>query len=351
MVVRHRDLAVFIVGSRADLRNFQDKPLRALITTLSLCSDTKVFEKDFPVSEISDYCDRENHVTWVDVSDPTSEDFLQLAEEFNFHPLSIEDVQQEHQRPKIEEYENYYFLVVYEAQLRTDDALELRELNIFLGKNYIVTVHSQPIGHIQTAQKLWKEWINYESKGAGLAAYLLIDAVVDDYLPLLDSISDRIETVEDHIFGVFKPEAIQDIFYSKKQLLYLRRAVSPLREVFNTLLRRELALFDQRTYLYFQDVFDHVLRVTDTIDTLREMIGSTMDAYLSVSGNRMNLIMKRLTSVSTILMSVTLVASIYGMNFGIMPELGWKYGYIFALTLMLGVGVGLFTFLRKTKWL
>jgi len=134
-------------------------------------------------------------------------------------------------------------------------------------------------------------------------------------------------------------------------LLYLRRAVTPLRDVFNTLLRREQPIFPRDTHLYFQDVYDHLIRVADTIDTLRDMLSSTMDAYLSVSGNRMNKIMKRLTSISTILMSVTLIAGIYGMNFVFMPELRWRYGYVGALTSMVAVGVALYVYLKKVDWL
>lgn len=322
-----------------------------MIKTLSLCTTDKTFTKDFPVAEISDQCALADRIVWVDVSDPTGEDFSHLADEFHFHPLSIEDVRQEHQRPKIEEYPGYYFLVVYEAELRPEGALELRELSIFLGKNFVVTVHSQPIKAIGVAERQWRDWPEHGLEGSGLIAYLLIDAVVDDYLPLLDQVSDRIEDVEDHIFRKFSAEAIQEIFYSKKQLIYLRRAVAPLRDIFNRLMRREIPIFTDRTYLYFQDVFDHVLRVTDTVDTLREMLSSTMDAYLSISGNRMNLIMKRLTSISTILMSVTLISSIYGMNFMIMPETEWKYGYVFALSIMLVIGMVLFVFLRRTRWL
>ena len=231
------------------------------------------------------------------------------------------------------------------------DELELRELNIFLGPNYLVTVHSRPIRAVETAGRLWREWSDRAEHGAGLLAYLLIDSVVDDYLPLLDVLSERMDDLEDQIFGDFKPETIQEIFRVKKQLLFLRRTVTPLRDVFNTLLRREQPVFRRETHVYFQDVYDHLIRVADTIDTLRDMLSSTMDAYLSVSGNRMNMIMKRLTSVSTILMSVTLVAGIYGMNFDFMPELKWQFGYVFALLSMVGVGLGLYTYLKKANWL
>jgi magnesium transporter len=323
-----------------------------MITTVCLNSTTKTFTENCIAADISELRVVEGNVVWADVSDPTSHDFEELAEEFGFHHLSIEDCQNEHQRPKVEEYDGYYFIVLYEAELvGPKDRLELRELNIFLGKNYLVTVHSRPIRAIATASRLWHEWTDRAEQGAGLLAYLLIDGIVDDYLPLLDIMSDRMDDLEDSIFGEWRAESIEEIFGIKKKLLFLRRAITPLRDVFNMLLRREQPIFPREIHIYFQDVFDHLIRVADTIDTLRDMLGSTMDAYLSVSGNRMNKIMKRLTSISTILMSVTLVAGIYGMNFTLMPELRWRYGYVYALGSMVVIGIALYVYLKKIKWI
>jgi magnesium transporter len=323
-----------------------------VITTACLNTKTKEFAENCIAADISELREEEGNIIWADVSDPTSRDFEELAEEFGFHHLSIEDCQNAHQRPKVEEYTGYYFIVLYEAELvGPTDRLELRELNIFLGKNYLVTVHSRPIRAIETARRLWHEWTDRADQGSGVLSYLLIDAIVDDYLPLLDLISERMDDLEDSIFGEFRAEAIQEIFSIKKKLLYLRRSITPLRDVFNMLLRREQPIFPRETHVYFQDVFDHLIRVADTIDTLRDMLSSTMDAYLSVSGNRMNQVMKRLTSISTILMSVTLIAGIYGMNFVFMPELRWRFGYVFALLSMVVVGLALYVYLKKVKWI
>jgi magnesium transporter len=323
-----------------------------VITTVCLNTRSRTFTENCIAADISELRAEDGNIIWADVSDPTSRDFEELAEEFGFHHLSIEDCQNAHQRPKVEEYDGYYFIVLYEAELvGPNDHLELRELNIFLGKNYLVTVHSRPIRAITTAARLWHEWTDRADQGAGLLSYLLIDAIVDDYLPLLDIISERMDDLEDSIFGEWRAEAIEDIFIIKKKLLYLRRSVTPLRDVFNTLLRREQPIFPRETHVYFQDVFDHLIRVADTIDTLRDMLSSTMDAYLSVSGNRMNQVMKRLTSISTILMSVTLIAGIYGMNFIFMPELRWRFGYVFALLSMVAVGLALYMYLKKVKWI
>jgi magnesium transporter len=322
-----------------------------MIRTLVLNRESRSFSKHHNPDEISDLCSLTPNIVWVDVADPTSEDFDELAKEFGFHALSIEDCRNEHQRPKVEEFQGYYFIVLYEAELVMGRHLELRELNIFLGKNYLVTVHSQTIRTIETAERLWREWTDLAERGTGLLAYLLIDSIVDDYMPLLDTLSDRMDELEDKIFVDFQPEALEEIFRIKKDLLFLRRSVTPLRDVFNTLLRREQQIFSRETHVYFQEVFDHLIRVADTIDTLRDLLGATMDAYLSVSGNRMNMIMKRLTSISTILMSVTLVAGIYGMNFDFMPELKWRYGYVGAWSSMLAIGIVLFLYFRKIKWL
>ena len=322
-----------------------------MIHTLVLDREARTFTQVAEADAISGLCSNDSKIVWVDVSDPTSLDFDNLARQFGFHPLSIEDCRHQHQRPKVEEFPGYYFIVLYEAVLNDVGRMQLGELGIFLGKNYLVTVHSEPIRAIETAERLWRSWTDLAERGTGLLAYLLIDAVVDDYLPLLDTVSDRMDSLEDRIFADFQDESLEEIFRIKKELLLLRRAVTPLRDVFNTLLRREQPIFSRETHTYFQDVFDHLIRVADTIDTLRDMIGSMMDAYLSISGNRMNLVMKRLTSIATILMSVTLVAGIYGMNFDYMPELKWRFGYVGALLSMLVVGLAIYSHFRRIKWL
>lgn len=322
-----------------------------MIRTLVLDRSSKSFTQVSDPDRIDELCSKQPNIVWVDVSDPTGQDFTDLAREFGFHQLAIEDCQKGHQRPKIDEYHGYYFIVLYEAELDEQCRLDLRELNIFLGKNYLVTVHRSPIRAIQTAERLWREWTDLAERGTGLLTYLLIDSIVDEYLPILDTMSDRLEELEEQIFGDFQPTALQEIFLIKKQLLALRRVAVPLRDVFNTLLRREQPIFSRETMIYFQDVYDHLIRVADMIDALRDIVGSTMEAYLSVSGNRMNVIMKRLTSISAILMSVTLVAGIYGMNFQYMPELGWHYGYVGALVSMLVIALALYFYFRKINWL
>jgi magnesium transporter len=322
-----------------------------MIHTLVLDRSTRFFSEVHDPARICSLTTEKQNILWADVADPTSQDFDDLAREFGFHPLAIEDCRNEHQRPKVDEYPGYYFIVLYEAEMQPDCQLELRELNVFLGENYLVTVHSQPIRAIPRARQLWRQWTDLAERKTGLPAYLLMDAIVDDYMPMLDEFSDRLEDLEEKIFEEFHNESLREIFRIKKQLLFLRRSVVPLRDVFNSLLRREQPIFSRETLVYFQDVYDHLLRVADAIDSLRELVSSAMEAYLTVSGNRLNVVMKTLTSLSAILMSVTLVAGIYGMNFQFMPELLWRYGYVGALSLMLVIGLALYFYFRKIKWL
>jgi magnesium transporter len=322
-----------------------------MLKTLVLDTQTKKLTSVSDPDRISELCGEPHKIVWVDANDPTGDDFAELAKEFNFHPLAIEDCRLAHQRPKIEEYPNCYFIVLYEAELNAEHELELRELNLFLGKNFLVTAHGKPINAVAEAEKLWLSWAETNEQQTALLAYLLIDRIVDEYMVLLDALSDRIDELEDRIFGDFQPASLQEVFRLKKQLLYLRRSITPLRDVFNKLLRRELPIFTRETLIYWQDVYDSLNRVAEMIDTQRDMLASTIDAYMSVSGHRMNLIMKRLTSLSTILMSVTLVAGIYGMNFKFMPELHWRYGYVGALLSMLGLALILYLYFRKIKWL
>lgn len=325
-----------------------------MLKTLVLDTQTKQLTTVSDPDRISDLCGEPHNIVWVDANDPTGDDFAELAQEFNFHPLAIEDCQVAHQRPKIEEYQNCYFIVLYEAELVELEGvqeLQLRELNFFLGKNFLVTAHSKPIKAVAEAEKLWLSWADGNEQQTALLAYLLIDRIVDEYMSLLDELSDRIDELEDRIFGNFQSESLQEVFRLKKQLLYLRRVITPLRDVFNKLLRRELPIFTRETLIYWQDVYDNLNRVAEMIDTLRDLLASSVDAYMSVSGHRMNVTMRWLTSVSTILMSVTLIAGIYGMNFSYMPEVGWRYGYVGALLAMLGLALALYFYFRRIKWL
>ena len=313
----------------------------------------QTFIDEIPVDDISEEIKRLDHVLWVDVVDPTEADFKTLRAEFNFHPLAIEDAQRRHQRGKFDSYDGYCFIAFYCLNdVKATGSVAATQVSIFSGPGYIVTIHDRELALLEGLRdRLEHENLLLNSKSSGFFLYLVLDEIVNDYFPVIDRLSDRIEDIEEQIFGDFKVTSQKDVFRLKKDLLSVRRAIAPERDVMSILVRRENSLFDSETILYFQDVYDHILRCTDTIDTYRDLLSSELDAYLSVMSNRMNVIMKTLTASSIILMSMTLVASVYGMNFDKMPELHWHYGYAWAIGLMIAIGVTVGAAFRRIDWL
>ena len=299
---------------------------------------------------------------WIDVNAPKESDAAFLRDVMRFHPLAIEDVVQRHQRPKIDQYEGYAFLVLYAGKNGDDPLRPMRELNVFAGKNYLVTIHSAPVEEVETARARWKQAVcepgsgfeNCEANGSDVGLYVLLDSIVDGYFPMLDELGEEIDAFELKVFARADRttgQLVRELMRLRKRLLQLRRVLSPTRDVINQLARREMDLTQSGLSVYYLDVYDHVVRVVDTADVYREMIGSALDAYLSVSSFRLNETMRTMTALATILMSMTLISGIYGMNFDVMPELGWSFGYPFALVLMALVGGAVALWFRRRKWL
>ncbi len=306
---------------------------------------------DLALDEISNVLTQDETLLWVDLTDPSSDEFQLIEEKFGFHPLAMEDAARRHQRPKVEVYDGFLFMVFYELYL-VDGHPTSSQLILFVGQNYLVTVHGDEMltTIAETAQR-WRD--NVSSRGArhvGALVYSLLDAIVDSYFPVVDAFVDAIDDIEDRVFEHCDPAAQREIFTLKKELLEIRRVVAPQRDVINMLVRPDSQVFGDDMLVYFHHVSDHILRVTEAIDTHRELLTGALDAFLSVSSNRLNQVVKTLTSSSIILMTVTLIAGIYGMNFVHMPELNWQVGYPIALALMAVVGSGLFLTFRRMGW-
>jgi magnesium transporter len=310
------------------------------------------FATDVDPQRISDLRAQPDTVLWLDLLNPTPAELAMLREEFDFHHLALEDATRHAQRPKVDSYGSYYFAVFY-AIYMDGESYELRTtpIYLFIGHNYLVTLHEHPIAQIGATRARWQAPESPLSQDVAALIYALLDAIVDDYFPVMDRISDRAEDLEDRIFEEFDESALQAIFQLKKDLLQLRRVVAPERDVLNVMLRRDIRVFDQHDVAYLQDVYDHLIRVTDAIDTYRDLLSSALDSYLSMQSNRLNQIVKVLTIASIVLMSVTLVSSIYGMNFAFMPELLWRYGYPWALGLMAAIAAVLILLFRRIRWL
>ena len=324
-------------------------------------------------------------VLWLDIEHPTEEDFNMLESEFAFHPLAIEDLKQRDQRPKVVEYGDYLFMVLHEWQpaperedLSKKCVIRSAEIHTFVGANYIVTVHTGGSEALKTARKRWESNREMHHAGPYFLLYLLLDSAVDDYYPALDAFDDRIDTLEQMILSpatkeyhlVERPDKdtqdqspLPTLISVRRDLLETRRYIAPLRDAVNVLLRRVESIEDDEAaeprrrdraralFAYFQDVYDHTIRIVDTIDTYRDLLSGTLDAHLAVASNRLNEIVKVLTSVSMILMTWATVSGIYGMNFTNMPELHWKYGYPYAIGLMVVLSIVEWLYFRRRKWL
>lgn len=323
-----------------------------------LCTQDHHHKEHVDRADIRAVLKDEASLLWLDLEDPTPDDLAWLESEFRFHPLAIEDASKEHQRPKIDQYGDFYFLVFYDIDY--DDAsgaINEHDLDLFLGKNYLVTVHREPIAEIaEVAARFHRNTAAIE-RGVGVLLYSLLDTIVDHYFPVVERIGERIEEMEVAVYEHPGQAGTRDIFALKKELMHLRRVVSPERDVLAVLSRRELPVVSEATGVYFQDVYDHTIRVTDTIDVYRDLLSSVLDSYHATSANSLNKVMQVLASYSIILMSVTLIAGIYGMNFNSdvspfnMPELNTRYGYVVALGTMLALGLVLHRFFKRKGWL
>lgn len=297
---------------------------------------------------------------WLDFARPAPAELALLDERFKLHPLAIEDVERRHQRPKVDEYDTYYFVVLYAMRTGTlGHRLRTSELQIFWGENFLLTLHAEEFpelvdlssrlagGDLRPLGRRHRQQV-----GVTDLMYRLADSVVDGYFPTVDAIAEWNEEIEERMFAEgTNRRTLQEIFALKKDLLQVRRVIAPSRDVFNILLRRNLRVVDDDLLPYFQDVYDHTVRVIDSLDTSRDVLASATDVYVSLASHQVNQTVRRMTAVTAILMVLALVAGIYGMNFAVMPELTWEYGYPFALTLMALLAIGLLLIFRRIRWL
>lgn len=296
-------------------------------------------------------------VTWVNVDGLGDKVTLKtIAEIFDLHLLTLADIANVQQRPKVEVYDNYLYFVTRMRSL--EHPLESEQVSIVLGTNWVLSVQEHVgdcFDSVRTRIRVGKG--RARRYGADYLAYLLVDAVVDQYFPAVDQLSDQIDLLEDDV--LFRPnsDVITRIHDVRRELLGIRRAVWPQRDAINLLLRDELPQIRAETRIYFRDVYDHCVQLIDMLETYRELAQGLMDVYLSVMSNRMNEIMKVLTIIATIFIPLTFISGIYGMNFNPdaspwnMPELNWYFGYPLAILLMLASAVGMLIYFVKQGWL
>lgn len=259
----------------------------------------------------------ENRLLWIDAQAPTEDELAALAKSFQFHPLAMEDVRNGRQRAKVDRYPNADFIVLKSIQFfRHDLSVEVDELDIFLGANYLVTIHRTPLPVLTQTRSRWEEGKLHQPTAAFLF-YLLSDAVVDSYFPIVDRIGEIIDDLDQQLFAGGEANPLRQIFALRRSLLEIRKTISPMRDAFNELMRDEdegVMIASSQTRAYFTDVFDHILRLTDFVDTYRDMLSASLDAYQSAQANRLNTNMQRLTVAATILATATVITGFYGMN-------------------------------------
>jgi len=294
---------------------------------------------------------------WVDFSSE-SPDVCEpiLRDTFGFHSLAVDDALEELHVPKVDDWGQYLYLtlhaVVFDQQDEDQDKpLDTLELDVFLGKNYLVTYQAQAIATVDRVWTACQRDERHLQRGAAYLLYKLADELVADYMPVIQEIDDAIDQIEDEVFSDPAPDVLKRLFTLKRALLRLRRIVAPQREVLSKMGRGDYYVIDAEYRVFFRDVYDHLVRLYDITDSLRDLVGSALDTYLSVVSNRMNEVMKVLTIIATIFIPLTFLAGVYGMNFQHMPELGWSWAYPVVWLVMLVVAALMVIYFRRRGWL
>ncbi|HEX8392894.1 MAG TPA: magnesium/cobalt transporter CorA [Longimicrobium sp.] len=288
-------------------------------------------------------------LVWIDIAAPGAAEGEFLRDQMGFHPLAVEDTVRGRQRPKIDRYHGYFFLVVYAAHVNpTRERMALNELHAFIGHNYVVTVHDHRIHELTEVLARWRATPERFRNPGGLA-HAILDLVVDNYFPVLDHFSERVGQLEEGTVDQIG-SGMQQVLGMRRELVLFRRMVGPERELIGSLLRRDIPFLQPELLPYFQDVHDHAIRVAEEIDTLRDLLTGAMEGQISLSGHQLNETMRVMAAWSIILMAMAWIAGVYGMNFEIMPELHWRYGYLWAIGSMVGVGTLLFYYFRRKHW-
>jgi magnesium transporter len=301
-----------------------------------------------PMKEVTD----SGLLVWVNADNPNPEEMEWVRREFDIHPIAIEDFNSPDERARIDRYPHFYSIVLFALSLQgTGENLKPREITVYVGPSFLVSLYSEPCPEIAAAREEWRRNARGVQEQIGMALYCLLDTLADSYFPIIDVIADDVEELEDRVMKRAAPADMEKLSVLKRQLLYFRRAVAPERDVLHVLLRRELPVFPEGATIYFDDVYDHLVRVLDSLDAQRDLLASAMELHLSVTSNRLNATMQTLTSWSIILMSAALISGIYGMNFERIPELKWSFGYAYALGLMFAVCGSLMVFFRRKNWM
>ena len=293
-------------------------------------------------------------VTWININGVHKIEVIEeIGKHFNLHPLILEDIMDTKQRPKIKDFGDYIFIILKMIYYKEkENGINIEQVSIILGKNFVISFQEKEGDVFDSIRERIKNTTGRIRKtGTDYLAYTLIDAIIDNYFIVLEKLGEKIENLEDKLVIHPRSANLQIIHKLKRNLIFLRKSVWPLREVINSLQKEESPLIGKTTLPYLRDIYGHTIQVIDNVETLREVISGMLDIYLSSASNRMNEIMKVLTIIATIFIPLTFITGIYGMNFRYMPEIKWVWGYPIVLSIMLAIGIGMLIYFKRKKWM
>ncbi|MGV8058720.1 MAG: magnesium/cobalt transporter CorA [Smithellaceae bacterium] len=291
-------------------------------------------------------------IMWIDIVGLQDTSLLEdIGNVFGLHPLVLEDILNTDQRPKMEDYCDYLYIVLRNFNGQTNGELISEQISMILGKNFVISFREKPDNLFEPIrQRLVSNKGRIRKSGADYLAHAIIDNIVDNYFIVLEKLEEKIEFLENDLVRRTTPVTLQAIHDLKRELILLRKSLWPLREAISSLERSDSQLISESTRIYFKDIFDHVIAIIDSLETFRDMLSGMLDIYLSSVSNKLNEVMKVLTVIATIFMPLTFLAGVYGMNFKFMPELEWRWGYFGVLGIMLLVALSMIYYFKKKKW-
>ncbi len=309
--------------------------------------------EDVEINNISQVLRQPEKFVWIGLHEPGTDLLRQVQQAFGLHDLAIEDAHRAHQRPKLEAYGDSLFIVLRTAQMNSGQhRIDFGETHFFLGSNFMVTVrHGSSLAYTEVRSRC-ESTPRLLGKGPAFALYAVLDSIVDQYFPVVDALEEELEALEEKIFGEqYKRETTEEIYRLKRELLSIKRAVSPLIDICNRLMRFDLELIPQDIQPYFRDIYDHAIRINEMVDTTRELLTTALEANFSLISLSHNEVSKKFAGWAAILAVPTMIAGFYGMNFKYMPELDWRYGYLTVLILTVGLSTLLYRLFRRSGWL
>lgn len=321
----------------------------AIVNCVAYSEGIRVASVD--IDNISEILKQPDKFVWIGLHEPGTELLAKIQKQFGLHDLAIEDTHRAHQRPKIEAYGDTLFIVLRTVQMH-EKQIDLGETHFFVGRNFIITVrHGSSLAYTDVRTRC-ESTPQLLKKGPAFALYAVMDAIVDQYFPVVDALGEELEDLEERIFDeTFRRETTAQIYHLKHQFLDVKRSVSPLIDICNRLMRFDLKLIEEETRPYFRDVYDHSIRINEMVDNSRDLLSTALEANLSLISISQNEVSKRFAGWAAIIGIPTMVAGVYGMNFKHMPELDWQLGYPIVMVLTFGTCVGLYIRFKRSGWL